>query len=426
LIKYLQTKVLTKLLTFITLFILLNLLAAGCKPGQQADRGDETGRLTQSEVIIGTLDWQELPAAAVDSTVLANGAAVGDLRIPAQYSRCTAFLINRDTVMTNHHCIPNADSAVGVKLHFRHEDGVAEEDHDIYSCDTFVGNNRTLDFALLKCDGAPGEQWGTVTLSTQPVEVEDEIYVIHQNCDYYSDRNCDWNKKISNGKISKVGERELTHSADTLGGSSGSPLFEADSVVGIHHAGYGNDGSGRGYENYAVSMSKIVPALQTDFPHVEFTLDSEPGSSDPVPVPAPDQDPFEPNNSTSSASVVALPMSSAISTIITSGDQDYFAIDLGEQSEVTIGVEFPHADGDLDIKLLDHTGKKIAHSNGVTDIEEMSQELASGRYYIVVYGYREAANSYQLTLDSVVVSNDFSSDTNDDDDDDGGFWSWWF
>ena len=146
----------------------------------------------------------------------------------------------------------------------------------------------------------------------------------------------------------------------------------------------------------------------------------------PVPVPAPDQDPFEPNNSTSSASVVALPMSSAISTIITSGDQDYFAIDLGEQSEVTIGVEFPHADGDLDIKLLDHTGKKIAHSNGVTDIEEMSQELASGRYYIVVYGYREAANSYQLTLDSVVVSNDFSSDTNDDDDDDGGFWSWWF
>jgi V8-like Glu-specific endopeptidase len=415
---YLQTDFLNKLLTLITLTTLFYLLV-GCHPNGQGSMGVASGRSAQSEVIIGTLDWQELPSATNDGAVLANGAAVGDLRIPSQYSRCTAFLINSDTVMTNHHCIPNAQSAVGVKLYMRHEEGVASEDQEIYQCDTFIGNNRALDFALLKCEGTPGDRWGHVTLSSDPVQVEDQIYVIHQNCDYYSDRQCDWSKKISNGTVSAIGETELTHNADTLGGSSGSPLFiaESDAVVAIHHAGYGNNGSGRGYENYAVSMEQIIPELQASFSDVELTIAGVGGDDDVDPT-AP-TDPFEPNNSIATASPVELPLSSG-PMLITQGDSDYFAIDLDQRSSLTVRVEFFHADGDLDIKLVDQDGQRVALSNGVTDLEEIAKDLDSGRYYLVVYGYKQAENSYEISVETSEIV------TSSDSDDSRSFWSWWF
>src|SRR5690606_9835311 len=130
------------------------------------------------------------------------------------------------------------------------------------------GNDEELDFALLRCEGSPGAQYGTVNLARSAAAAGSDIYVIHQNCDYYNEQDCDPTKKISRGKLVKIRSEdgEYAHNADTLGGSSGSPMFGPNhEVIAIHHAGAGGWFNGRGYENYAVPMHKIVAKINSKF-----------------------------------------------------------------------------------------------------------------------------------------------------------------
>ena len=98
-------------------------------------------------------------------------------------------------------------------------------------------------------------------LSDSVPAIGESLYVVQQNCDYYSDRNCYFTKKVSFGELKKVEGNSYTHNADTLGGSSGSPIFSKSSnkVMSLFTTqALGNNGRGRGLENYGVSMAKIV------------------------------------------------------------------------------------------------------------------------------------------------------------------------
>ncbi|MBI1948421.1 MAG: trypsin-like peptidase domain-containing protein [Deltaproteobacteria bacterium] len=342
-------------------------------------------------VIVGGVDWQEAAALPEGSAERAVSRAVAYLSIPAEGARCTGFLVAPDVIMTNQHCIPTAASAAGVRALFRYEEGGPADDAGV-DCSEFLGNDAGLDFALLRCSSRPGDQYGVVALEATTPSRNAGVYVIHQNCDYYTSPECAPTKKYSPGRVTST-MSEIGHDADTLGGSSGSPLFSrvTHGVVGLHHVGLGNDGAGRGSENRAVPMSAILPVLTQRYPGVLLGARAPTDQSAPAPTAA---DGYEPNNLRADATAVQLPFTSVDARIDTA-DQDHFRFTAAGAR--TIRLAFSHHAGDLDLYLLDEAGAVLARSIGTTDVEEIALE-ASATVVIRVIGYRGATGSYALDV----------------------------
>ncbi len=368
------------------------LLVTAC--GRQEKPTDFTG-VFSSQIIIGDLDWKEITTLSSSSPIRQNGKAVGAVDLPVMGSRCTGFLISDNVFMTNHHCIPTSSHARGVTVKFKHEKGVSPSDHAKYDCSEFIGNNKELDFALLKCAGNPGAKFGFVELDSDQKSQGTAIYVVQQNCDYYMSSGCDWTKKYSEGSITKVAA-EYSHNADTLGGSSGSPVFSKTShqVVGIHHAGAGNNGMGRGYENFAVPMSKIVPYIMTHFPQVDLGGSRDDDSDQDTGNQGQD---YEPNNSLSNAAVVGLPFYADLS-ISSSTDNDYFKVKTNSAGKIKVKVSFAHSKGDLDVKLINGSKKTIAKSESTSSVEEIEFDVQKGTFYVKVFGYKGATGKYKIEV----------------------------
>lgn len=366
----------------------------------------DPGSVTASSIIVGELGWKEISSLSSSSAIRQAGKSVADIDLPVMGSRCTGFLISENILMTNQHCIPTSSHARGVTAIFNHVKGVSKSSHRKYDCSTFMGNNSKLDYALLKCKGFPGRTYGFVELDDSQVNRGSSIYIVQQNCDYYSDRDCDYTKKYSTGSIVKVAD-EYSHNADTLGGSSGSPVFSktSNSVVAIHHAGLGNNGMGRGIENYAVPMSKIVPHILTNFPSVDIGDVSDDSDDDDT-----TQSGDEPNDSRSKATVLSgTSLTSRAAEISTSSDVDYYSIKVPSNSKVSVSIKFSNSEGDLDFKVLSSTGATLGKSASTSNTEKVDLASASGTIYFQVYGYKGAKASYSLSYSvtkKVSTSND--------------------
>jgi hypothetical protein len=356
--------------------------------GKQDHYNGDVGPIGSS-VIIGSTDWKEIGTLASSNQIRQAASPVGDIDIPAVGSRCTGFLISADVFLTNHHCITKRSDAVGVTVSFNHQAGVAKASIEKFDCSTFIGNDEELDFALLKCAGSPGLKYGIAQLDGRELSPSESIYVVQQNCDYYSDASCDWTKKYAVGKVVDVAD-EITHDADTLGGSSGSPVFSLNShkVVALHHAGLANLGRGRGSENYAVPMSRITDRLERDFASVLGTGGSSGGSR-------------VGNSDGNDSFDVARALSSKVrlsGKVANSVDVDFYSFKLTQAKTVQVQLSFSHASGDLDISLYDSQKRLVAKSEGSSNLESIQKLLASGTYYIKIYGYKGAAGEYSLTI----------------------------
>ncbi len=371
---------------------------AGCG-GRQEDGVLGDLRLESDSIIVGDLDWKDIGDLADGTEVKTRARAIVDLSLPALGSRCTGFLINEDTVLTNQHCIPAASYSRGVTARFLHQKGVDKAQQQVFDCSTFIGNDEALDFALLKCAGRPGDTYGAVELTDRQAVVGNAVHVIQQNCDYYTQSSCDWNKKVAHGKITEVAD-EYTHDADTLGGSSGSPVFASsdNKVIALHHAGYGNDGRGRGVENYAVPMSKIVPFLKSRFPSVKLGLVAQP--------PVTPGEKFGPNDTFDQAAALsASQFGQQLSEEISSAtDKDYYKVTLSKRSRLVVSVAFWHRLGDLDLSLQDSAQKVLAKSQGTVDSEKTDLVLPAGTYIFQVYGYKGAKTKYNFRVSVLEAS----------------------
>ncbi|WP_224249374.1 trypsin-like serine peptidase [Hyalangium gracile] len=221
----------------------------------------------ESKVIVGSVNWTS--ATSTSGTIRTRSKAVGYLSIPAVGSRCTAWLVSNDVVITNNHCIGSSSEAVGAKVAFNYEDGVASASRIWYDCSTFIRTWTNEDMTALRCkalNGAlPGQTYGFLTVSSTNAATGTTGYVIHQNCDYYSSSGCAPTKKYSPGSVKNgsYNTKELSYDMDTLGGSSGSPVLSASghTVIGLHHVGVGGDSMGRGTVNLGVKASLVKARL---------------------------------------------------------------------------------------------------------------------------------------------------------------------
>jgi V8-like Glu-specific endopeptidase len=348
--------------------------------------------------------------SAFDKKLFKDGNPVGSLiynESADMMGLCTAFAISDSRIMTNHHCITNASDAVNAVATFNFAAGAPLDKTKKYKCDRFIGNNEELDYALLECDDDPGKIYGSVSLNTsESLELNNRIYVIHQNCDYKSDPDCIPHKKYSEGTIIKNTrdvpgyEEDTAHNADTLGGSSGSPVFAFNNeVIGIHHAGRGNFFTGRGDINFFVPMKKIVADLQRTFSFVELKqlpanlslIDNS--NSDVV-----DLDTDEPNNSISRAK--ALPFPAMVQARIKDeSDRDYFQFTITKTRRVVTSLYFKNSLGNLNLGLYNYKKQLIRSSRSRADREIIDVNLKPGRYYVLVIGGSVgASNTYQLSI----------------------------
>jgi hypothetical protein len=130
----------------------------------------------------------------------------------------------------------------------------------------------------------------------------------------------------------------------------------------------------------------------------------------------PSQDPcqdngLEPNNTSAQATPITL--GGSIPARICPMDEDRYAFAVSSAEVVRVSTAFHHANGDLDLSILDAAGGVVASSAGVSDAEVVEVLLQPGDYVVRVYGFRDATNPYVLTTAVASCAGDDELEEND-------------
>ena len=169
---------------------------------------------------------------------------------------CTGALLPGDYVLTNHHCLPQSGDLAPVKasilMDYLTLDGKGSRRFEIDPKP--VEFDARLDYALARVAGNPSAAYGTVRLSGETVPGNRSMLVIHHPIGrpkVMSRFRCFAMKDQAEGP-------DLRHRCDTLGGSSGSLMFDA-SVAGIAlHKEGGLDPKDPSSFNKATRLSAIL------------------------------------------------------------------------------------------------------------------------------------------------------------------------
>lgn len=143
---------------------------------------------------------------------------------------CTGTLLPGDYVLTNHHCLPQGGELVPAKasilMDYLTLDGKGSRRFEIDPKP--VEFDARLDYALVRVAGNPTAAYGAARLSGEAVPGNRSMLVIHHPLGrpkVMSRFRCFALKDQAEGP-------DLRHRCDTLGGSSGSLMFDA-SVAGV-------------------------------------------------------------------------------------------------------------------------------------------------------------------------------------------------
>ncbi|MFB0491123.1 hypothetical protein ABIE45_003709 [Methylobacterium sp. OAE515] len=148
---------------------------------------------------------------------------------------CTGELVAGDYVLTNHHCLPQSGEFRPVKasilMDYLTLDGKGAQRFEIDPRP--VEFDPRLDYAVARVAGHPTGTYGSVRLSAEAVPGNRSMLVIHHPMGrpkVMSRFRCFALKDQAEGP-------DLRHRCDTLGGSSGSLMFDADAGVALHKEG---------------------------------------------------------------------------------------------------------------------------------------------------------------------------------------------
>lgn len=142
-----------------------------------------------------------------------------------------------------------------------------------------------------------------------------------------------------------------------------------------------------------INYSSVLP---TPTPTATSTSTRTPTAS---PTPVSDDD-YEENDDCATAYDLTGSEGVWLSTLSGPGrqfDDDWYAIESGPQDiRIVVDCTFVHAEGDIDLELLDASCKAVAWSSGSTNLEHIEYYgVTQGRYYVKVY-WANARNAYDL------------------------------
>jgi endonuclease G, mitochondrial len=160
------------------------------------------------------------------------------------YGWGTGFLIGPQILITNHHVLPSQDWAVYSSAQFDYETDLQDRPTGpvdfVFDPQQLFYTSPNLDFTIVavaarSTDGAHNlEQFGWLPLLDNPGKsFEGEWLTIIQHPSGERKQLC-----VRENRLLKRSDDVLWYSTDTLGGSSGSPVYNNDwFVVALHHSG---------------------------------------------------------------------------------------------------------------------------------------------------------------------------------------------
>lgn len=176
-------------------------------------------------------------------------------------SSCTGSLLPDNFILTNLHCLPVEGEFEAVRASILFDyltlDGKAAKRYEIGVKPAEW--SAQLDYALVKAQGNPNALYGAVKLQFAPGAPGQSLMVIHHPMGRP--------KMMSRFRCLALREQpeasELRHRCDTLGGSSGSLLFNVrGEIVGLHREG-GLDAKDQSSFNTATPFAAIVAQSAT-------------------------------------------------------------------------------------------------------------------------------------------------------------------
>lgn len=155
----------------------------------------------------------------------------------------TGFMVAPGLLMTNHHVFPRLEEAFQAAANFGYlqdERGVHEGTYFQIDAEKFYFADADLDFALVAVSegGVNGERLSEVGFCRLIAATGKILTGMPVNIIQHPDGQPRTFAVTNNRLVDILPEGYLHYETDTLQGSSGSPLFNADwELIGIHHAG---------------------------------------------------------------------------------------------------------------------------------------------------------------------------------------------
>jgi protease YdgD len=201
----------------------------------------------------------------------------------AKSYHCTGTLIYDNLVLTNSHCVIDAETGVlsreikflpnFINGRVRNPRDIASVEEVVYGTDFKNGNqDNAKDWAILVLDKPLGRKYGYLGWKSIP----SNILVRNQNAFFFVGYSGDF-PKFNPGMIagfekgcSIVAEEAglLLHDCDTAGGSSGGPIIATIGsqyyIVGVNNMEFKNPRTGQDIINAAVKISTIEEALASN------------------------------------------------------------------------------------------------------------------------------------------------------------------
>jgi V8-like Glu-specific endopeptidase len=177
----------------------------------------------------------------------------------------TGFLADNNILITNNHVLPNADVARGATAQFNYQQTPAGANAPIEELrlapEAFFRTSVADDWTAVRVEGNPAETWGTIEMRETAIKAGDHVNIIQHPGG--------GPKQISffANIVVFVGDGKVQYLTDTLPGSSGSPVFDAQwSIVALHHSGgwltEPNVASKKTfYRNEGISIDRIIKGL---------------------------------------------------------------------------------------------------------------------------------------------------------------------
>jgi V8-like Glu-specific endopeptidase len=173
----------------------------------------------------------------------------------------SGFLIANDLLLTNHHVLPDAQTAGGSTAEFNYQVNWAGdlEPSRRYPLDSshFL-TSLDLDYSIVRVTDSPGDLYGFIDLSKRGNPTVNDFVTIIQHPQGGTKQIC-----FTDNKVSAVFGNLLQYATDTEPGSSGSPVFDQQwQIVGLHHRGGGL--AGPDGKKYFTNEGILIAAVLRD------------------------------------------------------------------------------------------------------------------------------------------------------------------
>lgn len=175
----------------------------------------------------------------------------------------TGFVISRNRIVTNHHVLPNVLSVQGALAQFNYQktaDGLdASFEEFAFVADGFR-TSKADDWSAVKFTG-DASKWGELAFEPRAIAAGDLVNIIQHPGGGQKQLS------FAANVVAFVGEGRVQYLTDTLPGSSGSPVFDADwNLVALHHSGGwltepGAATKGTYYRNEGIAIATVIDGL---------------------------------------------------------------------------------------------------------------------------------------------------------------------